>query len=98
MNCPHCQKSVQEDFSFCPYCGVTTKTQCPSCRKDVKAEWANCPHCGIGLKKQAAASQPFPGHAGDHGHAQPYPKHRYGSSSSGHHHRRKKSLLERFFS
>lgn len=100
MNCTACQKPLQPEHRFCPYCGTPAKLTCISCGKETQAEWVSCPYCGTNLKKPAV--QPpivppaQPGHPG-----QPYHDYRgghYSTSSSGHRHRRKKGLLERFFS
>ncbi|HBC92973.1 MAG TPA: hypothetical protein DCZ10_08775 [Pelotomaculum sp.] len=52
MNCPNCQKSLQEDAKFCPHCGTaTTKNlNCPSCGKQADPTWVFCPGCGASLK------------------------------------------------
>ena len=48
--CLSCQKSVGEDFVFCPHCGARMEGVCPSCGKKVEEEWKVCPHCGEKLK------------------------------------------------
>jgi predicted amidophosphoribosyltransferase len=55
MNCPSCQKNLQGDFKFCPYCGTQTTQNliCPSCQKQTEPAWVTCPYCGSGLKGQA---------------------------------------------
>jgi predicted amidophosphoribosyltransferase len=97
MNCSNCQKPLQHDHKFCPYCGTPARLSCAACGREIEAEWMSCPHCGINLKKPVSQSH-VNSHAQvshsnhEHGH---YGGH-YSNSSSGKH--RKKGLLERFFS
>jgi predicted amidophosphoribosyltransferase len=100
MNCPNCQKALQGEFKFCPYCGAEVKKNlsCPSCRNKVDQAWVTCPHCGAPLKgampqhvPPQPAAWPQPNHY-SYGHG-----HHYGSSSSKHH-RRRKGFLGHLFS
>ncbi|MBQ4269395.1 MAG: leucine-rich repeat protein [Clostridia bacterium] len=49
--CPTCQKEVNEQFQFCPYCGGEMKKFCPSCGKELNGEFKFCPYCGSGTEK-----------------------------------------------
>ena len=44
--CPHCQKKVGRDFTFCPFCLGHLRTTCPKCGKTVEAGWKGCAFCG----------------------------------------------------
>jgi len=96
MNCPNCQKPLQGDAKFCPYCGtaVSKNLNCPSCGKKTEPDWVFCPGCGASLKgapNQNIQAQPpqYP--------QQPHYSHGYyyGSSSRR---RRRKGFLGRMFS
>ncbi|MBI3164869.1 MAG: zinc ribbon domain-containing protein [Chloroflexi bacterium] len=47
--CPSCGAPVQDDFVFCPRCGVEILTACPSCHRAVQTDWTNCAYCGTDL-------------------------------------------------
>ena len=100
MQCSNCQKALQGDFKFCPYCGaeVIKNTTCHSCHKQVEPAWVSCPYCGSDLKapvRRPTQEQParrpeqqWPPYA--HGH------HR--GSSSSRYRRKRKGFLGNFFS
>lgn len=101
MQCSNCQKALQGDFKFCPYCGVEVinNNTCRNCRKEVDPAWVSCPYCGSDLKapvQRPARQQPphrplqHPPYAHGHGHY-------YDSSSSGRY-RKRKGFLGRLFS
>jgi RNA polymerase subunit RPABC4/transcription elongation factor Spt4 len=50
--CPNCQKSVTQNFAFCPHCGKSLQPVCRACGKPVEAAWKVCPHCGEKLKAE----------------------------------------------
>ncbi|NLI13499.1 MAG: zinc-ribbon domain-containing protein [Peptococcaceae bacterium] len=58
MNCPSCQRALQDDFKFCPHCGAPIANNCYSCGKQVDPAWVSCPHCGAGLKGRASQHHP----------------------------------------
>ena len=57
MKCNHCDKTIPEGSSFCPYCGsrigVPDSLKCPICNLDVPIGTSFCPNCGspIGVSK-----------------------------------------------
>ncbi len=54
LHCPTCGKTVQENFSRCPYCGEELKLCCPSCGAPVEEGWKICPHCAAPLPERRA--------------------------------------------
>ena len=101
MQCPNCQKALQGEFKFCPYCGVEVvkDATCHTCHKQVEPAWVSCPYCGSDLKAPARQrpyreqparrpEQPHPPYA--HGH--------YHGSSSDKRYRKRKGFLGRLFS
>lgn len=50
--CPSCQKSVTQDFAFCPHCGKSLQPVCRACGRPVDFAWKVCPHCGEKLKTE----------------------------------------------
>jgi len=100
MQCPNCQKTLQGDFKFCPYCGVEVAKSltCHSCHKEVDPAWVSCPYCGSDLN--APAQRPFrqqsPRRPETHHPPYAHGKH-HGSSSSRRRHKRK-GFLGRIFS
>jgi RNA polymerase subunit RPABC4/transcription elongation factor Spt4 len=49
--CPSCQKEVNSEFVFCPYCAARLQAVCPKCGKPTEENWKVCPHCGKKLKE-----------------------------------------------
>lgn len=47
--CPNCNRSIRDDFVFCPHCRTVLRTACPSCRKQVDVRWEICPYCAFEL-------------------------------------------------
>lgn len=100
MQCPNCQKALQGDFKFCPYCGVEVinNNTCRNCHKEVDPAWVSCPYCGSDLR--APVQRPVRQQPAYRPPQQPPPYahgHHYGSSSSGHY-RKRKGFLGRLFS
>lgn len=56
--CLDCNKTFQEEYSFCPTCGKKFVPICTACGKVLPEEAVYCPYCG---KKQAEAESPAPG-------------------------------------
>jgi ABC-type transport system involved in multi-copper enzyme maturation permease subunit len=50
--CPSCQREVDSEFVFCPYCAARLHAVCPECGKPAEENWKVCPHCGKKLKAQ----------------------------------------------
>ena len=44
--CPGCGRTLQDDFTFCPFCKASLKRLCRNCGRPLQDEWANCPYCG----------------------------------------------------
>ena len=49
MLCKNCGREIDENASFCPYCGhrnsTTTTVFCQNCGKPISAQADICPHC-----------------------------------------------------
>ncbi len=97
MNCLNCQKVLQGDFKYCPYCGVEVKKNltCPSCGNKTESAWVSCPYCGAALRGTAPQQAP-PQQAPQPQQPPPYGYH-YGSSSNRKH-RKRKGFLGKIFS
>jgi hypothetical protein len=49
--CSKCEKTMEQDWNFCPWCGVQVNYMCPSCQKPVdNPNWKFCPHCSAELE------------------------------------------------
>ena len=47
VTCSHCGKSVEKDFTFCPFCLEQLKpSTCRICGKQLESGWKGCPYCG----------------------------------------------------
>jgi RNA polymerase subunit RPABC4/transcription elongation factor Spt4 len=56
--CSHCGFTVQQDFAFCPNCGMSFRTlECPACGRKVDRAWSGCAYCGspLGETEKGAA-------------------------------------------
>ena len=51
LQCPHCNKKLNEDFEFCPYCGKSVKLACSNCKRELSEDFEFCPYCGDEIKK-----------------------------------------------
>jgi len=50
--CRKCEKKMEQDWNFCPWCGIKVNCKCPSCKGPVdNPEWKFCPHCAGDLKQ-----------------------------------------------
>ncbi len=58
--CPHCRKSVAEDFLFCPFCRKKIKDTCPGCEHIVNRQYEVCPYCGYDLQMAKVSKKPAP--------------------------------------
>lgn len=57
--CAHCGFALQQNFSFCPNCGMSlNQTNCPACGQKVEASWSTCAYCGSPLGKEQTKSAP----------------------------------------
>lgn len=55
--CAHCGFPTQQNFSFCPNCGISiNQTNCPACGQKVEAAWSTCAYCGSPLENEQAKS------------------------------------------
>jgi RNA polymerase subunit RPABC4/transcription elongation factor Spt4 len=48
-NCSKCGRSLQSDFSICPYCGEPLSLKCRKCGEAVAPDWKVCPRCAAPL-------------------------------------------------
>lgn len=44
--CNNCGRSVDSEFSFCPYCGTRIGGECSNCGKVLPNDVSFCPYCG----------------------------------------------------
>ena len=48
--CSKCHKQFQDEFEFCPYCGIELllpdQMLCSQCNRVIKVEFKFCPYCG----------------------------------------------------
>ncbi|MCG3227679.1 MAG: zinc ribbon domain-containing protein [Candidatus Heimdallarchaeota archaeon] len=51
LQCPHCDKELNEDFEFCPYCGKSIKLACSNCKRELAEDFEFCPYCGDEIEK-----------------------------------------------
>ncbi|TET33793.1 MAG: zinc ribbon domain-containing protein [Planctomycetota bacterium] len=60
--CSKCEKTMESDWNFCPWCGVAVNCMCPSCEKLVdNPNWKFCPHCSAELKPAGKTEKPAKG-------------------------------------
>lgn len=45
MNCPNCQKQIDDNANFCPQCGSPIQ-RCPTCHQPIFPSDRYCPRCG----------------------------------------------------
>jgi len=48
VHCPYCGKSIQNEYSYCPYC-QRILIKCITCGKIIKEDYYKCPYCKINL-------------------------------------------------
>lgn len=100
MQCQNCQKGLQGDFKFCPYCGVEAVKNftCHTCHKQVDPSWVSCPYCSSDLK--IPVQQPFRQQSvrRPEQHHPPYTHGQHHGSSSAKRYRKRKGFLGRLFS
>jgi RNA polymerase subunit RPABC4/transcription elongation factor Spt4 len=51
--CSSCGKPLAPGYTFCPYCGKSSKKTCPACGRPVEDGWKVCPVCGASLDPSA---------------------------------------------
>lgn len=51
ISCPDCDKSIEGQYAYCPYCGAAVRNVCPSCNTELQRDWVVCPKCGAKLKE-----------------------------------------------
>ena len=51
MECRRCNRTYDDDFKFCPYCGEEKPEPkiCPICGFEPTVEFIFCPECGASL-------------------------------------------------
>ena len=58
-SCPSCERAVEPDFLFCPWCQTRLRQLCPRCERPIALDWEICPYCGISPSAALSiASQP----------------------------------------
>ena len=53
--CPGCQALIEADFSTCPYCRRSLKTNCAGCGQTLRLDWKLCPYCNTNALAHATA-------------------------------------------
>ena len=48
--CRKCGKTLQPDWSFCPYCQTPRQMVCSKCGNEIQADWKYCPFCNTKIK------------------------------------------------
>lgn len=46
LACPGCNRSIREDYRFCPTCHTRLKKACVECSRMLHLKWSICPYCG----------------------------------------------------
>src|SRR3954447_17411284 len=44
--CPSCQRNIEGDFLFCPWCQTRVRQACERCERPIMMRWRSCPYCG----------------------------------------------------
>ena len=60
LACPGCNRSIQEDYLYCPTCHTRLKKPCLECGRQLHLKWSLCPYCGA-TQTQAATILPAVG-------------------------------------
>jgi CheY-like chemotaxis protein len=58
FHCPGCGKTIDPNFSICPFCRYELRIQCPGCGNELNPEWTHCPHCRTTLNTAPAPLKP----------------------------------------
>jgi len=57
LNCPQCDKELNDTKAYCPYCGFDVSSiLCPQCQYPTKPEWSFCPSCRADLNSDLSES------------------------------------------
>jgi len=51
--CAGCHRTISNEFSFCPHCGVRAELTCDACGRRVAPEWTYCTGCGRPRRPEA---------------------------------------------
>ncbi|MBF0456563.1 MAG: Flp pilus assembly complex ATPase component TadA [Nitrospirae bacterium] len=49
--CQKCMRTLNSDFTFCPFCGHSLKHKCPKCLNTRNLDWKFCPFCNEVFKE-----------------------------------------------
>jgi RNA polymerase subunit RPABC4/transcription elongation factor Spt4 len=52
ITCEKCLTTLDEDYTYCPNCGIKAKKTCAKCKKHFPNMWSICPFCGTEFKKK----------------------------------------------
>jgi RNA polymerase subunit RPABC4/transcription elongation factor Spt4 len=58
LACPGCNRSIHEDFLFCPTCHTRLKKACVECGRLLQLKWSICAYCGAAQGAGLALSTP----------------------------------------
>ena len=56
--CPSCDRQVQANYLFCPWCQTRLRQRCQRCERPIEAQWSFCPYCGISPSAPPIAPRP----------------------------------------
>lgn len=60
--CPSCERPIETDFLYCPWCQARLRQSCQRCERPILLEWRICPYCGT--PPVARAVSPLTGERG----------------------------------
>lgn len=61
--CPSCQRSVRDDFVFCPHCRTKLQEPCTSCGRSLEPSWIACANCGAQTSQPVSSTASRPARA-----------------------------------
>lgn len=57
--CPHCDKTVNLEFTHCPFCKKSLLLSCLNCGRGLQRDWVVCPYCRHETTEQADSGAPL---------------------------------------
>lgn len=57
LTCKACKEPLNQNYSYCPLCGMLNQAHCPQCNVLVRESWSHCPYCGAALQPPAGSAQ-----------------------------------------
>jgi RNA polymerase subunit RPABC4/transcription elongation factor Spt4 len=59
LACPGCNRSIQEEYLYCPTCHTRLKKPCLECGRQLHLKWSLCPYCGATQTQPATVLPAF---------------------------------------